>query len=198
MRSLLTFTLFLALFTSCGSDKSAMDEAENSIVYNTYTAAATALQEGKDAATVSSLLMGNFSAVSDPVTGMLKPDASREFIQLAEKLSAKYPQDTMAALPLYRSAEVVRAMNDPVKTAATYQLVYARYPTFSKAAEALFMLGFTYDEDLKDLEKARTVYTDFINKFPAHSFADDAEMLLKNLGKSDEEILKELEQNVQQ
>lgn len=194
-----SYLLTLTLFTGCGNgDQSASDAATTDSMPQTYATAATALSQGKDAATVSKLLMDNFSAVSDPATGTLNMEASQEFVQLAQELSDKFPADTSAALPLYRAAEVVRAMNKPAQTAAVYQTVYTRYPSFSKAPEALFMLGFTYDEDLNDLDKARQTYTDFLQKYPTHSFADDSEMLLKNLGKSDEEILKELEKNAQQ
>jgi TolA-binding protein len=117
---------------------------------------------------------------------------------MATQLADKYPNDTLAAMPLYRAAEVVRALNDPKQTAAIYQKVYNSYPTFSKAPEALFMLGFTFDEDLGDLEKARSTYNDFLFKFPNHSFADDTQMLLENLGNTDEEILKELEKKAGQ
>ncbi len=138
-------------------------------------------------------MIDNFSSVSDANTGGLNEQASQDFVRLAQAFADKYPQDTLAALPLYRAAEVVRALNDPKKTAEIYQIVYSRYPTFSKAPEALFMLGFTYDEDLKNLTEAKKVYNKFLSLYPDHSFADDTEMLLKNLGKSDEEILKELE-----
>lgn len=197
MRSSVFFfsTLFF-LFSACGNNENATtdDTADaNAEVASAYKSAEDALKGGKDATEVSNLLMGNFNAVSDPNTGMLNVQASKDFAKLARQLSDKFPEDTMAAMPFYRSAEIVRAMNDPKRAAAIYRDVYARYPNFSKAPEALFMLAFTYDEDLKDLESARATYNDFIKSHPKHSFADDAEMLLQNLGKSDEEILRALE-----
>lgn len=196
MRKIIFLSLLSAfVLTGCGGNdqQTAADELESTASSGVYAAAATALEEGKSPAEVSKLLMADFQAVSDPATGALNVPVSREFVAIATQLADKYPKDTLAAMPLYRAAEVVRAMNDPKQTAAIYQKVYDNYPSFSKAAEALFMLGFTYDEDLGDLEKARTTYNDFLQKYPTHSFADDTQMLLENLGKSDEEILKELE-----
>ena len=196
-------TLFLSIltafvFTGCRNNdqQSTADEAERPP--SVYAAADTALEAGEGPAAVSKLLMDNFQAVSDPKTGALNVQASQDFVAMATKLADKFPKDTLAALPLYRAAEVVRALNDPKLTASIYQKVYNNYPTFSKAPEALFMLGFTFDEDLGDLEKAETTYNDFLQKYPTHSFADDTQMLLENLGKSDEEILKELEKKSQQ
>lgn len=189
--STLSLLLLTLLFVSCGNGSSTetTEEAAPSI----FAAAETALGGTESPQAISKLLMDNFSNVSDAQTGALNVQASEDFVRIAEAFSNKYPSDTTAALPLYRAAEVVRALNDPRKTAAIYQTIYERYPSFSKAPEALFMLGFTYDEDLKNLEEAKKVYNDFLERHPDHSFADDTEMLLKNLGKSDEEILRELE-----
>ena len=198
--SLPIFAFLILLFASCGNDKSTAETstaAPETEVSDAYAAADEALKAGKSPAEVSELLMGNFAAVSDAGTGALNMAASKEFARVAQELSDKYPGDTTAAMPFYRSAEVVRAMNDPKRAAAIYEEVYKRYPDFSKAPEAMFMLAFTYDEDLKNFEAAKKTYTDFLAKYPNHSFADDTEMLLRNLGKSDEEILQELEANMQ-
>ncbi|MFK8163812.1 MAG: tol-pal system YbgF family protein [Lewinella sp.] len=195
MRTILFLFIFATFFfTSCGSnDQASTAETVTASTPSVYAAATKALEAGDGAAVVSKLLMDNFQAVSDPNTGALNVQASQDFVTTASKLAEKYPADTLAAMPLYRAAEVVRAMNDPKLTASIYEKVYNNYPSFSKAPESLFMLGFTYDEDLGDLDKAREVYNDFLQKFPTHSFADDTQMLLENLGKTDEEILMELE-----
>jgi len=195
------FTLLLTLLFACGSGETTSNEttppAKVITASTAYTAAESALKGGKGAAEVSKLMMDNFNAVSDPNTGALNMAESREFTRLARELADKFPGDTAVAMPFYRSAEVVRAMNDPKRAAAIYKDVHERFPTFSKAPEAMFMLAFTYDEDLKNFDAAKATYTEFLAKYPTHSFADDTEMLLKNLGKSDEEILKELEEKTQ-
>ena len=55
-------------------------------------------------------------------------------------------------------------------------------------AEALFMLGFINANDLKDLDEARKYYTAFIEKYPQHELADDAQYELDNLGKDINEL----------
>lgn len=142
-------------------------------------------------------LMSSFSQLADPQTGLLNKDASKAYIDKAIAFSDQFPSDTLAAFPLYRSAEISRSLGKPNAAIDAYQKVLQRYPTFHKAAEAQFMLAFSYDEDLKDMTRARKSYTEFIAKYPNHTFADDAQMLLSNLGKTDEEILKELEANLE-
>jgi len=199
MRTLLSLSLaaLLLLLTGCGNadtSSAATEPAETAKIPTTtaYQAAETALNDGKNAAAVAPLLLNNFNAVSDVNTGVLDETASNDYVRLARSLSDKFPADTMAAKPLYRAAEVVRALNKPREAAGIYRMVCDRYPTFSKSAEALFMLAFTYDEDLKEYDAAREIYNDFLVRYPEHTFADDTEMLLKNLGKTSEEMLREM------
>lgn len=198
MRILITHSLLFSclLMASCGSNNETVeaDAPPAAPVAAAFEPAATAFDNSEGPAKVGGLLMQRFAAVSDAQTGALDMAASKSFVDLAEKLAAKHPGDTLAALPLYRAAEVVRAMNDPKRAAAIYEQVHQSYPTFSKAAESLFMLAFTYDEDLNDMGKAKETYEKFLKLYPNNSFADDTKMLLENLGKSDEEILKDLEE----
>ena len=56
---------------------------------------------------------------------------------------------------------------------------------------ALFMTGFVYENDLMDLKNAKASYESFLKRYPNDpDFADDAQMALKMLGKSPEEIIK--------
>ena len=57
----------------------------------------------------------------------------------------------------------------------------------------LFFKGFVYENMLKDLDKARETYLQFIEKYPKDDFADDAQMALLNLGKTPEMLIKEFE-----
>ncbi len=67
------------------------------------------------------------------------------------------------------------------------------YPDHSKAAQAYFYKGFVYDNQLNDDVKAGEVYRLFLEKYPNHEFAAAADASIKNLGKSDEDLIKEFE-----
>ncbi len=134
-----------------------------------------------------------FASLSDPDTGLLNQTAANTYLEEVAVLLKDHPTDTAIALPLYRAAEVARAMGQAPLAISYYEQIAKNFLDFNRVGEANFMLAFTYDEDLKDLEKAKTAYEYFIEHFPNHDFADDAQMLLKNLGKTDEEILRELE-----
>ncbi|MEL6357812.1 MAG: tetratricopeptide repeat protein [Bacteroidota bacterium] len=134
-----------------------------------------------------------FQQLADANTGRLNEEAAKTYLSAAQILAKDYPTDTSAALPYYKAAEVARALGQSKTALEIYQQVIEQYPGFHKVPEARFMLAFTYDEDLNDLTSAKAAYEQFIQLHPEHTFADDAEMLLRNLGKSDEEILRELE-----
>lgn len=138
-------------------------------------------------------LMEDFGKIADNETGLINEEAAAAYLSDAISLADANPSDTLAALPLYRAAEVARALGNPGQAIELYQRVIRDYGSFSKAAEAQFMLAFSYDEDMNDFDTAEQEYERFIKNYPDHGFADDAEMLLQNLGKSDEEILRELE-----
>lgn len=65
-------------------------------------------------------------------------------------------------------------------------------PVTQELDKRFFLEAFTYDNELKEVDVARQLYEQFIDKFPKDELADDAKFLLKNLGKSDDEILQEL------
>jgi len=134
-----------------------------------------------------------FTQLADEQTGRLNEEAAKEYLTSAQQLAKDFPSDTSTAMPYYKAAEVARALGQSQTALDIYQKIIDQYPSFHKVPEARFMIAFTYDEDLNDLAKAKTAYEDFIRLHPNHTFTDDAEMLLSNLGKSDEQILRELE-----
>ena len=196
MNRTLLFLCLLLLFTACGTDSTTdtPPEAPGDGLNGPFAELSTDLEgDNPDAPAIAARLRQLFPSVSDAQTGALDVDVSRQYVALAEAFADKFPADTVAAPPLYNAAEVALALGQPQRAADIYARLYHQYRTFSKAPEALFMLAFTHDENLKDTASARTYYRQFIDTYPTHTFADDSEMLIRNLGKSDAELLRELE-----
>lgn len=196
---LLIFCLPLLLI-GCGADKAETNDdvataaevppAPKSDVFN---AAAEALETDRGPKEVTDLLLANFKFVSNEA-GELDDAAIAQYMAVVNQLTRKYPDDTLVAPALYRSADLLRAKGADVQVANVYHKLRTDYPSYSKAGEALFMEAFTYDENLKDYEKAKPLYEKFIEEYPGHTFADDARIMLNNLGKSSEEMIRGLEQ----
>lgn len=94
---------------------------------------------------------------------------------------------------LFKAAEVHRSLKEYGKAVEIYKQIFEKYPAYEKAPQSLFLLGFSYENDVKNIEEAKKVYQQFLDKFPTHELADDVQFSMSNLGKSPEEIIKEFE-----
>jgi outer membrane protein assembly factor BamD (BamD/ComL family) len=103
----------------------------------------------------------------------------------------RFPDDSLAAGYLFKASDIYMNMGLPQQTVILFDKLIKEYPDYDKIATCYFLRAFVYDDQLKDYKTAKKYYQDFLNKYPDSEFADDAEMLLKNIGKSPEELIKE-------
>lgn len=125
---------------------------------------------------------------------------AQEYIQTSETLAAlvEKKNENQYVDVILKAAGLAKTIGQPQKAIELYQKVANGLPNHPKAPTALFMLGFVYENDLNDLDKARAIYQDFLKKYPNDpDFADDAQNSLQNLGKSPEELIKEFEEKQQ-
>jgi TolA-binding protein len=121
-------------------------------------------------------------------------DAARQYVDACEAYALVYQGSDNAAELLYKASETARTMRSTGKALELYEWLIRGYPDHKRSGQALFLRGFTYDNDLHDLEKARESYQTFLDKYPNDDFASSAQFLLENLGKSDDELLEVLQQ----
>ncbi len=114
---------------------------------------------------------------------------ANEYIQSSEVFVYLSPDHPAAADVALKAAETARTVRAFPKAMNLYEIISERYQDHPKAPQALFLRAFTLDNDLKRLDEARALYEKFLELYPNDEFADDTEFLLKNLGKSDEEII---------
>lgn len=105
-----------------------------------------------------------------------------------------FPMDSLSAAYLAKASETARVLRQFDKALELCDKIVKAYPNSKEEANALFMKAFTLDNDLKRLDEAKLAYEAFLKKYPNDDFADDAQFLLNNLGKSPEEIIKGFEQ----
>lgn len=120
-------------------------------------------------------------------------EVSSEFINTCEIFGLILPEDPQIPDLLYEAARTAGYTHSFPKAAELYEWIYSKYPDYSKASQVLFMLAFTYDDELGNIDKAREYYMEFLEKYPSDPFADDAQVQLQNLGKSDEEVMNALQ-----
>jgi outer membrane protein assembly factor BamD (BamD/ComL family) len=122
------------------------------------------------------------------------PAQLTQLIKLYEKHVEKYPERKEANVAyLMKASEAARAKSDFKKAIAIYDRVIADFRSHDKAARALFMKGYTYDNDLEMKDSAVVFYNAFLRSYPRSEFADDAQFLLENIGKTNAEIIEEFE-----
>lgn len=110
----------------------------------------------------------------------------------ADLVQKKQPEKSVDLL--MKAAGLAKTIENPNKALQLYNHIVDNMPGSAKAPTAMFMTGFIYENDLGDVEKARGVYEGFLKKYPNDpDFTDDAQMALKLLGKSPEEIIKSFE-----
>ena len=124
----------------------------------------------------------------------LNEERSRLYIQACKAATAIQPGLVNAPEFLYRSAETARTLRDIPTAIQLYDWIIDAYPTHPRAAVSLFLKAFTYDNDLKDFTKAGQYYNEFLTKYSDNEFAESAKFLLDNLGKSEEDLRKMLEE----
>jgi hypothetical protein len=129
-----------------------------------------------------------------PEDGSISYTIADAYMQQAEAFAAVAGPVDLSARLLYKAAEIARALQAYPRAVANYQWIAQQFPKSAWGAKASFMMAFTYDEDLQQLEPARKAYEAFLAMYPDDPFASDAAMLLDNLGKSDAEIMEKFQQ----
>lgn len=166
------------------------------------------LQQGfpqfENAAAVSQKLQGNIPPITaridtlakgifDLSSGRVNRRTANNFVESCDLYSIILPNDPQSPAMLHKAGEAARATRAFKAALDIYGRLYDRYPDFEKAPQALFLKAFTLDNDLQRYDEARELYETFLAKYPNDDFADDTEFLLKNLGKTDEEIIQSFE-----
>ncbi len=95
--------------------------------------------------------------------------------------------------------ELAREETSPKNKIIYYRAIANSYPDDKLAAQALFMIGFTYAEEIGDLSFARRAFQELLEKYPEEEVSESARWMMDNLGKkalkfdSVEEMEKEIE-----
>lgn len=119
--------------------------------------------------------------------------ASQNYVDACESYALSNAGSTESAGYLFKAAEIARTIRTFPKVMSLYDWIIESYPNFEKAPTVLFLKGFVIENDIQNVDMARDVYNQFLEKHPSHELADDVKFLLEHLGKTDEEILQIIE-----
>lgn len=174
-----------------------------------YRSNATSRMTEADVQTLRALLNKNRPWIDSALT-LLENEMGSPVVNDARKatqfieVSEGYAQlvadtDTSKAIHLTLiAAGLAKTIDKPDKALQLYYEVAEKHPAHPKAPTALFMMGHIYEDDMQDLERAKSAYETFLERYPNDpDYADDATNALKYLGKSPEELIREFEKRNQ-
>lgn len=115
-------------------------------------------------------------------------------VNMYVNFSKKFPDEKKTPDYLFRAAEISGACNDYKNAIEFLNTICEKYSSYDKTPDALFLQGFFYQDKIQDLNKAKLCYEKLIKQYPNHHFAKDAEALMRNFGKTDEQIIKEFKE----
>lgn len=143
--------------------------------------------------------LANLATSMFPDTGSsYNKDVAFQFVDACEAYALVLPHSDKSAEYLFSAAQTAKLLQTYDKCISLYDWIIEKYPNHPKAENSAFMKGFLFDSDLKDTAVARKFYSEFIAKYPKSEFADDAQILIQNLGKTEEQILEEIQKKNQQ
>lgn len=124
---------------------------------------------------------------------VLDPNLATIAVSAYDNYVKNYPDDSLAADFLFKAGEISTANQQYKQALMYYEIITSKYPKFKYAPESLYLQGYLLDNFLNDDVKAKIVYEEVITKHPELSYAQDAKAAINNLGKSDEELIREFE-----
>jgi tetratricopeptide (TPR) repeat protein len=91
--------------------------------------------------------------------------------------------DSLAAEYLFQAAMIDADIQEDVTTGIIYlERIIEDYPEHPIAPKTLFLIGFTYAEQLNDYNKARDAYNTYLELYPDGEMAESVRIELQTLG----------------
>jgi outer membrane protein assembly factor BamD (BamD/ComL family) len=123
----------------------------------------------------------------------VRADLAKEMVTYAEK----FPEDKKSEDYLFKAGGLYIGMNKGKEAIDIFDKYLKKYPTGANAAQAMFNIGFVYDTQLHDMQKAKDGYRAFVAKFPTHPLAKSAEVTANQLdsGETEDQMIQRFLKN---
>ena len=115
---------------------------------------------------------------------------AKELINKSVAYVEAFPDDELSPAYLFRAGNVAVGISSFEEAANYFEMIHQKYTSYKRAPDALFLEGFTYENHLKDIEKAKKCYNDFLTRYPDDQLADQVRIVLENIDKTPEELVK--------
>lgn len=121
--------------------------------------------------------------------GEVNQQAAAQMIDTYQDYANSFPQDSLSPHYLFRAADISLNVFHSDASVRLFDKIMTAYPNFEGVPQLLFFKAFAYDYYMHKIDSAAKYYKVFLQRYPTHPFATDAEMSLQQLGKTPEEII---------
>lgn len=181
-------TLFIGslVFVSCGTDNSSAQKQEAT---KKDTLIITAADDDCGSKLNEAKRLDNILLKANAVNMLDAENAIKAFYDF----STNCKTDTLAPVFLIKAGQVAQSIRKFTQAQSFFTKCIDEFPKFKSRAAAMFLLAQLYDDPaiLNNESEARTLYHQIIREYPQSSYANDAKACIQNLGKTDEELVKE-------
>lgn len=176
------FVLSSLLFASCGSSSTSNKQQADVKKDTVLTDKCTSLF--KEAKRFDSILLK---------ATVVNNDVAEKAIKAFYEFSANCKTDTLAPVFLVKAGQVSLTIKKITQAQAFFTKCIEEFPKFKNRGAALFLLAQLYDDAslLNNESEARTIYHQIIREYPNSPYANDAQACIKNIGKTDEQLIEE-------
>jgi tetratricopeptide (TPR) repeat protein len=130
-------------------------------------------------------------------SALTRPEALR-LLNIYQDRYNLIPRDSAAISGLFEAARIADGLGNFDKAIELLGVFHDTSLNPERRAEAAFLVAFIYDAHVKNAGKATDYYNKVIEMYPASSWAQQAKDALHLVGKSDDELIRLLEEKSKQ
>lgn len=124
---------------------------------------------------------------------VVNPEIADQAIKAFYDFSTQCKTDTLAPVFLVKAGQVAQSVRKFTQAQSFFKKCIDDFPKFKSRGAAMFLLAQLYDDAsmLNDESEASTLYHQVMREYPDSPYANDAKACIKNLGKTDEQLIQE-------
>lgn len=103
--------------------------------------------------------------------------------------AVKFPDDEQTPHFLFKAAQRSHLLSKANEGVKLLEKILVDYPNSNYCEDALLTMGYMYENELKEFEKAKETYEMFLKKYPKSNMTMDVKLAIENIGKTPEEII---------
>ena len=124
---------------------------------------------------------------------VVNPEIADKAVKAFYDFSTNCKADTLAPVFLVKAGQVSQSIRKYSQAQSYFKKCIDEFPKFKSRGAAMFLLAQLYDDAtmLNDESEARALYDQVMREYPNSPYANDSKACIKNLGKTDEQLIQE-------